>query len=101
MKPRTLFYGLAMTIGLLIRACWHSPGGDFTHQPSAVATVKGTSKYAWGSTDELVADIQRWLHDPATNFGWLLPGDESENRTSKRFDSKVNPDQKDRPTLTV
>ena len=48
-----------------------------------------------------MADVQRWLDDPATNFGWLLLGDESENQTTKRFDSKENPDQEDRPILTV
>ncbi|MGH7613747.1 MAG: hypothetical protein ACREMW_06870 [Gemmatimonadales bacterium] len=42
----------------------------------------------WGSTAQLVADVQGWLADPASNFGWILIGDESATATAKQFDSR-------------
>ena len=51
-----------------------------------------------------MADVQRWLDDPSSNFGWLLLGNESTNRTAKRFDGRQNvsgfPDPQP-PVLTV
>jgi hypothetical protein len=47
------------------------------------------------------ADVQEWLSDPATNFGWLVRGDESGPRTVRRFDSRESDVQSHRPTLTV
>jgi hypothetical protein len=31
--------------------------------------------YSWGSTPELVSDVQAWRLDSASNFGWLLTTD--------------------------
>ena len=36
----------------------------------------------------MVADVQGWLDNPASNFGWLMLGDESTNLTAKRFDTR-------------
>ena len=49
----------------------------------------------------MLADVQGWLDDPSTNFGWLLLGNESGTRTTKRFDSKDNPTEANRPALTI
>jgi hypothetical protein len=57
--------------------------------------------YSWDSTPEMVADVQSWLDDPATNFGWILVGDESQIMTSKRFDSRENPLVQNRPLLRI
>ena len=82
-------------------AKWQSPGGDFSPQSSAKQQVRGVGQYIWGSTDEMVADVQGWLKNPATNFGWLLLGNEGANQTTKRFYSKENPTAANRPQLTV
>ena len=49
----------------------------------------------------MVADVQRWLDDPAISFGWLLKGIESQPSTPKQFDSRESSNAANRPTLTV
>ena len=68
---------------------WHAPGGD--HASSASSTlfldsnVAGTP-YSWLSTPQLVADVQGWLDNPSTNFGWeLINADETSQRTFFAF----------------
>ena len=48
-----------------------------------------------------MADVQSWLDSPAANFGWLLLGNESISQTTKRFDSKDNEEEANRPVLAV
>ena len=69
---------------------WQTPGGDFSTAASASTTVVGAGKYAWDSTNTMVTDVQGWLDDPSTNFGWLLLGNEDESQTAKRFDHRVH-----------
>ncbi|NQW21961.1 MAG: DNRLRE domain-containing protein [SAR202 cluster bacterium] len=80
---------------------WDAPGGDFAPAASAAVTVQGAGNYTWNSTKQLIADAQSWLDDPTTNYGWLLQGDESKSKTAKRFDSKDNPTEGNRPALLV
>jgi len=44
-------------------------------QASAIQTLGTPGLYTWGSTPQMVADIQLWLDDPASNLGWILTGD--------------------------
>ncbi|HIN05208.1 MAG TPA: DNRLRE domain-containing protein [Dehalococcoidia bacterium] len=69
---------------------WENQGGDFLTTASSTQEIGGTGHYTWSSTEEMVADVQSWLDDPAANFGWLLLGNESSTQTSKRFDSREN-----------
>ena len=46
----------------------------------------------------MVADVQSWLDNPATNFGWLVLGDESTSATAKRFDTRESTSS---PVLTI
>lgn len=80
---------------------WTNAGGDFLATPSAETSVSAIGIYTWGSTPEMVNDVQQWLDSAATNFGWLLKGNESTQPTSKRFDSRQNANQANRPTLTI
>ena len=80
---------------------WLSSGGDFLFAPSASSVVGGVGFYTWGPTPSLRADVQGWLDTPASNFGWILIGDESTFPTTKRFDSKDNPIPTLRPVLVV
>lgn len=82
-------------------ALWSQPGGDFVATASASRIVGGLGAYVWGSTSSMVADVQAWLDDPGTNFGWIVIGDESTTTTSKRFDSREHPTQANRPRLTI
>lgn len=79
---------------------WSTPGGDFFPIASATATVGGIRSYTWESS-QLVTDVQKWLDDPTTNFGWVLLGDETKSRTAKRSDSKDNKEEANRPVLVV
>ncbi len=78
---------------------WRNVGGDFEPEVSAETNVTGVGGYAW-SSEGLVDDVQRWLEDPASNFGWILIGEEEALRVAKRFGSREG-DESDRPTLRV
>lgn len=80
---------------------WANAGGDFSATASATQNVAGLGQYTWGSTPEMVADVQSWLDAPAGNFGWLLLGNEQANASAKRFDARENPVIANRPVLTV
>lgn len=80
---------------------WDSPGGDFAPEPSASLPVAGPASYTWGSTGQMVADVQGWLDDPSTAHGWILVGDETDLKNAKRFDSRESESEADRPVLTV
>jgi hypothetical protein len=85
-----------------------SGGGDFASDPSAAATV-GIDPgvlVVWetirsGAPSGLIADVEAWLADAASNFGWLLKGDESVSRTARRFYSKDEANAAFHPRLVV
>ena len=66
---------------------WSTQGGDFSATVSASQSVGPLGHYMWSSA-QMVADVQGWLDNPASNFGWLMLGDESTNLTAKRFDTR-------------
>lgn len=81
------------TDSILGSQLWDEAGGDFTSDASATAVVGEIGSYTWSSTSALVADVQSWLDNPDSNFGWLVLGDETGNRATKRFDSRKNESQ--------
>ena len=83
---------------------WTVAGGDFSAIVSATTIVDSAfvpGFFTWGSTPEMVADVQGWLNAPATNFGWALRMATTGPSTSKRFDSRENPNASFRPRLVV
>lgn len=80
---------------------WGSAGGDAVATSSSMATIDGPGYHTWPSTPGTVADVQGWLDAPASNFGWMLIGDETIPTSVKRFDSRENADPSVRPLLTV
>jgi hypothetical protein len=66
---------------------WTTQGGDFSATVSASQMVGGVGQYTWSSA-QMVGDVQGWLDQPASNFGWLMLGDESVFLTAKRFDTR-------------
>ncbi len=81
---------------------WAVPGGDFSATVSSSQTVSLLlGRYTWGSTPQLVADVQAMLDDPASDFGWILIGDEVTPHSAKKFGSKDNGDASLHPTLTI
>lgn len=80
---------------------WAAQGGNFSGTISASKSVGAVQAYTWGSTTQMVSDVQSWLDNPATNFGWTVTGNEENLQTAKRFDTKENPSPSARPQLTV
>jgi hypothetical protein len=55
----------------------------------------------FNSAPGLVADLQMWLNNPGTNFGWMLISqDEGTAATARRFGSR-EATATDRPLLTI
>jgi hypothetical protein len=70
---------------------WSNPGGDFSGTASQTASV-GTSvgsTYSWTTDTAMVADVQKWLDTPSSNFGWFLVNtDETDEQTFRAFDAR-------------
>lgn len=83
---------------------WINPGGDFSSTVSGSATIfddLGAGQlFSWTSANnsQLLADVQSWLNNPSTNFGWIMIGDESKGQTAKRFNSSESSPQ---PSLVI
>jgi hypothetical protein len=80
---------------------WSTPGGDFAPTASATIPVDQIAFYTWNSTAQLVSDVQGWVNNPASNFGWLVKGNETTQHSSKRFDTHQNLDPLVHPLLTI
>ncbi|MEC3908112.1 DNRLRE domain-containing protein [Tamlana sp. 2201CG12-4] len=75
---------------------WTTAGGDFNTTASATTSVDGNGAYTWTSAT-MLTDVQGWFANSATNFGWMLIGDETTDGTAKRFSANTtNP-----PTLEL
>lgn len=81
---------------------WQDPGGDFAAAPSANVSVgRPLTKYEVKSTAALENDVQAWLGDPDSNYGWILIGDEVRESTTRRVNGRFHRDVSTRPRLTV
>ena len=76
---------------------WITEGGDFSATVSATQSVDTTGPYTWSST-QMVADVQSWVEDATSNFGWLVLGNETTAATAKRFDTRESASP---PMLTI
>ena len=74
-------------------ASWSEPGAsaptDFSTDVSATTGVSGLGNYTFGSTSNLVADVQAWVDAPGPNFGWIvLTQSEDVAMSARRFASR-------------
>jgi len=71
---------------------WQLAGGDFDSAPSSTAFFGNFAPetISFDSTPALVADVQSWLRNPASNHGWVLLGDELRDRNARRMASREN-----------
>lgn len=80
---------------------WSTPGGDFSGSASASRLVgSGSGPYAWSSTT-LATDVAGWISTPATNFGWIVIGNEATGGSAKRFGSRESSAFSERPRLVL
>ena len=83
---------------------WSNRGGDFTATASGSTMVGGPNMaYIWDSSSNpaMIADVQSWLDNPSSNFGWLLLGDESKAATARVFSTREAQTQGTAPALVV
>jgi hypothetical protein len=80
---------------------WTTPGGDYVATPSATQSANINPQYVTWSSAGMVSDVQGWVKNPTTNFGWMIVGDESTNGTSRLFVSSESPHTAYRPALTI
>jgi hypothetical protein len=74
---------------------WSKPGGSFSSTVSGSATDNAytaanppTGQTVTWSSSQMVADVQSWLNNPSTNFGWLLQNNnETKTQTAKEFET--------------
>jgi len=78
---------------------WTTPGGDFVAQSSATTLVNALGVYEWSSAS-LLNDVNTWVASSASNFGWILIGNETA-KSAKRFDSRENSTVANRPQLVI
>lgn len=76
-------------------SAWNAPGGaagsDFSSIVSSAQLLSGARAYSFGSTPELVADVQSWVNNPGANFGWMLVSDlEDADFTARRLGSRTD-----------
>lgn len=81
---------------------WDTPGGDYVATASATTPIfNALGSYHWQG-DGMVTDVENWINDPSSNFGWILVSSENPtNGTAKRFDSRENGDVDTLPVLTI
>ena len=81
---------------------WTNPGGDFLNgtDASAVADSAGTN-VVFNATTAMIARVQGWVDQPSANFGWIVIGNESANRSTKELSSRESTNTAERPTLAI
>ena len=75
---------------------WLNPGGDFGGL-SASVEVNTPGAYEWVGAG-LISDVQYWVDQASSNFGWLLRGNESGSAIAA-FVSRDSSNAALRPTL--
>lgn len=74
---------------------WSAPGAaeglDFSSVESSFQMIAGLGTYQFEFTPELADDVQGWVNNPDSNFGWLLKCNREETIfTARRFASREN-----------
>jgi hypothetical protein len=80
---------------------WTTAGGDFDATVSAQTNFATNNSFPAWTSPRMVSDVQSWLDTPATNFGWIVIGEEPTQQSAKRFDSRENANAANRPRLRV
>jgi len=87
----------------------NTPGGLFADAISSSAWVNNPGNtqlnnvpFFWNATPTLLADVQGWVQNPGSNFGWIVRGvDESAAQSYRAFWTKEAGDSAKVPMLEV
>jgi spore coat protein A len=80
---------------------WTNPGGTYSGTVTATASVPEASGARNWTGAQVLADVQGWYTNSATNFGWILIGDEDTDQTARRFSTRQNATVAERPKLVI
>jgi hypothetical protein len=81
---------------------WNTLGGDYISTASASTNVPSSNGNKFWSSAQMATDVQMWLDNPGTNFGWLLRrASEGGSGNALRFASRQNGSSSQRPLLTI
>lgn len=83
---------------------WTTPGGDYVVAASAFVPFSDFAPETLVfQSAGLVADVQGWVDDSASNHGWILLGDENTPKNARRLYSResVSSNPAEIPLLTV
>ena len=83
------------------QAFWVNPGGDFDQEASASLVVSGNGPQMIEGTLAMVTDVQGWLDNPESNYGWLIRQADEANAQAIRFDSRHHNEPGVRPSLII
>jgi len=79
---------------------WNTVGGDFRVAASATTAVTLPARtYLWSSAT-MISDVQAWVNDPNSNFGWVIRGNEAVDETAQRFNSSESTSNVPQLTIT-
>lgn len=82
---------------------WTNLGGDFEVIASATSSITYAMfplKFGTWSSVGMKTDVSNWLANSATNFGWILRGDEVNGGSAMKFSSREETFYP-KPTLTI
>lgn len=80
---------------------WTTVGGEFVATPSATLAIAPTTSIPTFSSAAMVTDVQGWVNDPDSNFGWMVRGNEAVTTTARKFASREISVPASRPQLIV
>jgi cytochrome c peroxidase len=65
-------------------------GGAFNPVESSSLVISSVGTFNTFTGPGLITDVQTWVDNPGTNYGWIIRGLENSNSSSKRFSSREN-----------
>lgn len=83
---------------------WTRPGGDYVLRASAEAQVPAVLEpFQEYASAGLAADVQHWLENPQSNFGWIIITDEAEEKMGYivHYADRETKLDENKPTLIV